>query len=138
MAQAVPFRSDPPSRKMGAAQGCPVGELLRFFGRPHVLDLLKYFSDHPGPHRFVELQRSLVISPNTLSARLHDLVEAGFLTRTSYNEIPPRVDYQSTLKSEELVPIFESMQSWARRHTLHASSPVGPVAAAPVVRSVSR
>lgn len=117
-------RSPPASRKMGAPSGCPVGELLRFFGRPHVLDILHYFNHHPGSHRFVELQKALGLSPNTLSARLHDLVMAGFLTRTSFNEIPPRVDYEATAKSQELVSIFESMQSWARKHDLRPMEPV--------------
>ena len=108
------------TRRMGSPQGCPVGDLLRFFGRPHVLDILYYFHLHPGPHRFVELQKQLVISPNTLSDRLRDLVIAGFLTRTSYNEIPPRVDYSPTEKTAELIPIFGSISSWARKHDLRA------------------
>lgn len=108
----------PAARKMGSPPGCPVGEVLRFLGRPHVLDLLYYFTARPGPHRFVELQRGLAISPNTLSARLQDLVRAGFLTRTSYNEIPPRVDYEGTPKAGELLSIFESVQAWASKYDL--------------------
>ncbi len=86
-----------------------------------MLDLLHIFlRDAPGPHRFVDLQERLSISPNTLSDRLRELVEAGLLTRTAYNEIPPRVDYQATPKALDLLPVFESLTAWAARNDLRA------------------
>lgn len=95
-----------------------MGDLLHFLGKPHILDLLRIFHDAPGAHRFVDLQRRLEISPNTLAARLHDLVEAGFLVRTAYNEIPPRVDYEATRKTRELDDLFGAMAAWAKRNDL--------------------
>lgn len=121
-------RTSPPPR------GCPVGELLRFFGRPYVLDILYAFSQQPGPLRFVELQRRLEVSPNTLSDRLHDLVRAGFLTREAYSEIPPRVDYEATSKVRELIPIFGQMSEWAQRNDLRHAPPardIEPALSAP-------
>ena len=91
---------------------------MRFLGKPYVLDILHAFATVPGPHRFVDLQRRLGLSPNTLSGRLHELVEAGFLTRTSYNEIPPRVDYATTRKARELEEVFRTLSAWARRNDL--------------------
>ncbi len=58
------------------------------------------------------------MSPNTLSDRLKELVKAGLLSRTSYNEIPPRVDYEATPKAVDLKPVFEALGEWAERHTL--------------------
>lgn len=118
-----PSRPSPERARQGAhgsstPHGCPVGELMRFLGKPYVLELLHVFQTSPGAHRFVDLQRRLQVAPNTLSDRLRDLVEAGLLTRTAYNEIPPRVDYASTPKAEELGPIFEAMQRWAKGNDL--------------------
>ena len=93
--------------------GCQVRELMRLLGKPFVLDLLHLYHDAPAPKRFVELQRRLKISPNTLTERLKELVGAGFLTRTSYNEIPPRVDYAPTPKLTRLTPLFENLTDWA-------------------------
>ena len=62
-----------------------------------------------------------------MSERLKALVEAGLLSRTAYNEIPPRVDYQVTDKARELRPVFEALCVWAEKHALV------PTVAAPVI-----
>lgn len=50
-------------------------------------------------------------SSSTLSRRLEDLSDAGLLSRTMYDEIPPRVEYELTEDGRELqerlVPIVE-------------------------------
>jgi DNA-binding HxlR family transcriptional regulator len=98
--------------------GCAVGELFRVLGKTHVLDILHLFLQEPGPRRFVDVQNRLQMSPNTLSERLKELVEAGLLTRTAYNQIPPRVDYEATAKARDLQPVFASLLAWAQRHDL--------------------
>lgn len=99
--------------------GCEIGELFRILGKAHMLDLLHIFiREEPGPRRFVELQDRLDISPNTLSDRLKELVEAGLLTRTAYNEIPPRVDYLATAKALDLRPVFDQLVGWSQKHNL--------------------
>ncbi len=99
--------------------GCEIEELFHVLGKTYVLDILHIFTQEgAGPRRFVELQARLDMSPNTLSGRLKELVRAGLLSRTSYNEIPPRVDYEATPKALDLKPVFESLAEWAARHTL--------------------
>lgn len=83
-----------------------------------MLDILHIFHSDPTPHRFVDIQHQLHLSPNTLSERLRDLVAAGLLTRTAYNEIPPRVDYMASEKAIALAPVFESLEAWATEHNL--------------------
>lgn len=101
--------------------GCQIAELFHVLGKSHMLDLLHVFTrDAPGPHRFVDLQERLSLSPNTLSGRLKELVKAGLVTRKSYNEIPPRVDYAPTAKALDLLPVFESLSAWAARNDLKA------------------
>ncbi len=102
--------------------GCAVTELFRLLGKAHMLDILHVFHSDPGVHRFVDLQARLRISPNTLSERLRDLVDAGLLSRTAYNEIPPRVDYEATAKALDLAPLFDSLQTWSGRHDLTPES----------------
>ncbi|HWG91800.1 MAG TPA: helix-turn-helix domain-containing protein, partial [Candidatus Thermoplasmatota archaeon] len=107
----------------GAEEGCQIGDLFRILGKAHMLDILAMFiHENQGPLRFVDIQNRLGLSPNTLSERLKELVEAGLLTRTAYNEIPPRVDYDATTKAHELEPVFHTLAEWARRHTLKAQA----------------
>ena len=95
-----------------------------------MLDILHVFTgDGAGPRRFVELQAQLSMSPNTLSDRLKDLVGAGLLSRTAYNEIPPRVDYEATAKAYDLQPVFQSLREWADKHNLKPEPPRVVVAA---------
>lgn len=120
-----------PSESPGepSAAGCSIGELFRLLGKSHVMRILYLFlKEDPRPHRFVDIQNRLSLSPNTLTERLKDLVEAGLLTRTAYNEIPPRVDYEATKKSEELGAVFAALVEWAHRNNLEPVTP--PQAAA--------
>ncbi|MBW3583691.1 MAG: helix-turn-helix transcriptional regulator [Euryarchaeota archaeon] len=99
--------------------GCEITELFRLLGKAHMLDLLHLFiREEPRPKRFVDLQARLGLSPNTLSGRLKELVAAGLLSRTVYNEIPPRVDYEATDKARTLCPVFEALHGWAAENTL--------------------
>src|SRR5437763_11500825 len=66
-----------------------------------------------GRSRFCELERSLEgISPRTLSLRLRALEEEGVVERTTFPEVPPRVEYALTEKGRALVPIIESMRAY--------------------------
>ncbi len=66
-----------------------------------------------GRARFCELERSLEgISPRTLSLRLRALEEEGVVARTTFPEVPPRVEYALTEKGRALVPIIESMREY--------------------------
>jgi DNA-binding HxlR family transcriptional regulator len=66
-----------------------------------------------GRARFCELERSLAgISPRTLSLRLRALEEEGVVERTTFPEVPPRVEYALTTKGRALVPIIESMREY--------------------------
>lgn len=113
------------------AAGCEVGELFRLLGKSHVMGILYLFlKDQPGPHRFVDIQKRLELSPNTLTERLKELVDAGLLTRTAYNEIPPRVDYEATQKAKELDAVFVTLIEWAKRNNLQPIAPEAPKATA--------
>ncbi|MCI4354188.1 MAG: helix-turn-helix transcriptional regulator [Thermoplasmata archaeon] len=123
--------SDRPSVRTGSG-GCQVEELFVMLGRPHMLKILHTFEESDGaPLRFNELQGRLKISPKTLAQRLRTLVEAGFLARRAYNEIPPRVEYQPTAKVSELADLFHALEQWSRRNNLHAVAMVSTVGRVP-------
>jgi DNA-binding HxlR family transcriptional regulator len=66
-----------------------------------------------GPRRFVELQRTLPgISTEQLRSRLNRMVADGLLTRQRYREVPPRVDYELTERSRELMPVVGALARW--------------------------
>src|SRR6266705_4815487 len=66
--------------------------------------------------RFNQLERSLHgISPKTLSERLRSLEEEGIISRQTFAEVPPRVEYTLTEKGLDLVHVIESMRSYGKR-----------------------
>jgi DNA-binding HxlR family transcriptional regulator len=88
-----------------------------------------------GINRFTTLERSLTgISPKTLSARLKSLEEAGILTRTSYPQFPPRVEYALTAMGQELIPLIDHMREYGAKwlSTGDAASGAMPTAEASV------
>lgn len=67
--------------------------------------------------RFSELQRDIGnISQKALTASLRALERDGFVSRTSYATIPPRVDYALTDLGQEALVAFEAFESFASRH----------------------
>ncbi|MBX4197021.1 helix-turn-helix transcriptional regulator [Candidatus Saccharibacteria bacterium] len=70
------------------------------------------------PARFSALEHALVgISPRTLSQRLDELEEQKFITKKSFAEVPPRVEYTLTQKGRDLIPILKSMADWGDKHS---------------------
>ncbi len=70
-----------------------------------------------GPRRFGELVATLGgMSGKILSIRLKELERRGFVTRTLYPEIPPRVEYALTDAGRTLAPIIVAMVAWGEAH----------------------
>ncbi|QIE44081.1 helix-turn-helix transcriptional regulator [Pseudohalocynthiibacter aestuariivivens] len=69
-----------------------------------------------GPSRFLDLQDSLGVSPNTLSARLKRMEGAGLIARHPYSENPPRSAYKLTPSGSALLPVLDAMKLWALQH----------------------
>jgi len=70
-----------------------------------------------GPKRFGELEKSVgSINPRTLSQRLDDLERHGIVTKTSFAEVPPRIEYALTLKGKDLVPVLRQMAEWGDKY----------------------
>lgn len=70
-----------------------------------------------GSRRFSEFERSLQgISPRTLSQRLDDLEACGIITKKSFIETPPRVEYTLTQKGNDIIPALQQMAQWGEKY----------------------
>jgi DNA-binding HxlR family transcriptional regulator len=70
--------------------------------------------------RFSELRRGIPgISQKTLTVTLRTLERDGFVSRTSFATIPPRVDYALTELGNEVLRVFEAWEEFSHRHWDH-------------------
>jgi DNA-binding HxlR family transcriptional regulator len=109
-----------PSGRSAAADGygfdCPVAKTLDVVGERWTLLILRDLF-REGPRKFQDFETSLTgIGPNTLSARLKRLEEAGVVERRFYEQHPPRAEYVLTPKGRELGPVLLAMRAWGEKH----------------------
>jgi DNA-binding HxlR family transcriptional regulator len=75
------------------------------------------------PVRYKKFRETMKgISSKTLAYRLHELEKDGILERRSYNEIPPRVEYNLTRKGQELVESIIDLLQWMRKWSSPSAS----------------
>jgi DNA-binding HxlR family transcriptional regulator len=77
------------------------------------------------PVRYKKFRETMKgVSSKTLAYRLQELERGGILERRSYNEIPPRVEYNLTTKGQELVESIIALLQWMRKWSLQQKSPI--------------
>ena len=70
-----------------------------------------------GKRRFSELKREVDgISQKMLTVTLRGLERDGYVTRTVFPTIPPRVDYELTDLGRDLLVPVRALGDWANRH----------------------
>ncbi|WP_330631385.1 winged helix-turn-helix transcriptional regulator [Halocatena halophila] len=104
----VSFASPPPEVDVEMK-----AKLFELLGSAHMVPILHSFASDTRPRRFSEIQEQLDIPATTLTDRLQTLTDDGFIERTSYDEIPPRVEYTPTQKTADLTPVFEYLCRWS-------------------------
>jgi DNA-binding HxlR family transcriptional regulator len=92
---------------------CSVARVMDVFGDAWT-PLLMRDAFH-GLRRFEEFQRSLNLARNTLTDRLNRLVDAGLLTRSRYQDRPPRDEYLLTDAGADFFPVLAAMLAWGDR-----------------------
>lgn len=95
--------------------GCPVRNVLARICDKWAL-LVIYILDRSGKEsmRFMELKQQMSdISQRMLTMTLRTLEEDGYVTRTIFSEIPPRVEYALTERVKSLKPILDSLLQWS-------------------------
>ena len=112
----------PPPKRHPYHQWAPDARALDLVGDKWTLLIVRDLA--AGPRRFVELQRVLPgISTEQLRSRLNRMVADGLLTRQRYREVPPRVDYELTERSRELMPVLGALARWGYDWTWSAPRP---------------
>lgn len=101
-----------------AARGdqCPLDRTLGLIGsRPALLLLREAFY---GARRFDDLARGVGISEAVAAQRLKELVAAGVLEKTPYQEPGQRTrhEYVLTEAGHELLPVVLGLLAWGERH----------------------
>jgi len=91
-------------------QFCSIAKSLEVIGERWSLLIVRDILN--GNRRFGELQQSLGIARNVLSARLQRLVDENILERRAYQESPPRYEYFLTEKGIDLWPVMITMMHW--------------------------
>jgi DNA-binding HxlR family transcriptional regulator len=93
---------------------CGVTKTIKLIGSKWSMLILHNLFD--GKKRFGEIQRSLKgISPKTLSLRLKELEQQGFVTKKVFPVVPLHVEYHLTDKGRTLKDIFSKMRDWGER-----------------------
>ena len=95
---------------------CPIRNILARISDKWSL-LVIYTLNHTEHKvvRFKELQRKIPdISQKMLTVTLRTLEEDGYVTRTVYPEVPPRVEYALTERAMSLLPHIDALIGWAQ------------------------
>jgi DNA-binding HxlR family transcriptional regulator len=56
------------------------------------------------------------VSRKVLTEHLRQMEEDKLIVRTVYKEIPPRVEYGLTQAGKDLIPLFQKIDDWVRKH----------------------
>lgn len=92
---------------------CPLTGVIDVLGRKYAMQLISIVGAH-GTLRFAEIESHLPsASSSTVSRRLDEFEAAGLLSRTQYDEIPPRVEYTLTEDGREVSERLEPLLEWA-------------------------
>ena len=93
----------------------PVAEILSRIGDKW--SVIVVIELHSGTRRFSELRRTLHgISQKMLTTSLRGLERDGFITRTIYPTVPPKVEYQLTELGRELAIPVRALGEWAMQN----------------------
>ncbi|MGP4072070.1 winged helix-turn-helix transcriptional regulator [Piscibacillus sp. B03] len=84
-------------------------------GKWKAVILLKLYE---GNLRFGEIKRSIpLIKHQTLIKQLKELEQDGLISKTTYPEVPPKVEYALTEYGRPLKPLLEMMVEWGELHS---------------------
>ena len=92
---------------------CPLQGVIDIIGKKWSLLVINEIGNHKKI-RFSELRNELrVVTAKSLTKTLVDLQNNGLITRKTYNEIPPRVEYSLTDEGQSLHRIIVPLIRWA-------------------------
>jgi DNA-binding HxlR family transcriptional regulator len=109
---------------MGLNSSCRIDPVLEVIGDQWTLAIIHELS--AGPRRAVELHAAFSgVSTKTLTARLKKLERNRVISRKSYPQSPPRVEYSLMEKGLELLPVLRVMEEVALKWSPEAGLATG-------------
>lgn len=105
--------ADAPACDIDGTCYCPLTGVIGTLSQKYAMQLVSIIGAHDSL-RFAEIEAHLpTASTSTISKRLDEFEEAGLVSRTQYNEIPPRVEYALTEDGDGLRTRLEPILEWA-------------------------
>jgi DNA-binding HxlR family transcriptional regulator len=109
------------SNQVFLEERCTLNELINLLSKRWITEVL--FSIEEGNNRFTTLKTDLMlISDNILADRLRLLEENQFISKESFPEIPPRVEYTLTRAGHELTQLLGTLCDFSE-HNMNAIVP---------------
>ena len=94
---------------------CPVEVTLSLISSRWVVLILRELIY--GTRRFGQIRKALGgVSTKVLTQNLRTMEENGLLTRETFAEVPPRVEYTLTALGQSLRPVLLSMVEWGSQY----------------------
>jgi DNA-binding HxlR family transcriptional regulator len=95
----------------------PAEATLEVIGGKWKLLILCHLNCGPGPKRTSELKKKIPdITQKMLTQQLRELEEDGIITRTVYNQVPPKVVYEMSEFGMSLKPLLDSLGEWGGQY----------------------
>ncbi len=96
---------------------CPVKDVLASIGDKWSLQVVLCLGDF-GRSRFSYLKKEISgISQRMLTVTLRSLEQDGYISRTLYPQVPPRVEYELTKLGESLKEQLRVLAKWANENS---------------------
>ncbi len=103
--------------RLDCSPGCAVEATLQFIDGKWKGVVLFHLLDRTL--RFNEIRRLLPnVTPRMLTTQLRELEADGFIDRTVYAQVPPKVEYSLTPLGRSLEPVVLALKSWGDEHAL--------------------
>ena len=94
---------------------CPVTSFTEMLGGKWKLIIINVIRTR-GVIRFGQIAAAIPnISRKVLTDQLKSLEKDSLINRKQYPEIPPKVEYSLTKKSERLCGVFKTIEEWVRQ-----------------------
>lgn len=92
---------------------CPLTGVIETLSQKYAMQLISIIGAHESL-RFTEIEAHLPgASTSTVSKRLSAFEAAGLISRTQYDEIPPRVEYALTADGHDVRQRLDPLLEWA-------------------------
>ncbi len=106
-----------PHQRFDCGPGCPVEAALSLISGKWKGVVLWHLLQ--GTLRFNEIRRRLPdVTQRMLTNQLRELEADGFIVRTVYPQVPPKVEYSLSERGRSLEPVLMALKDWGETHVL--------------------